>query len=430
MSDPLVDVVVAVHDVRRDVARAARSALDPGIRVTVVCHGLEAHAVRPVLAADPHVAAALETGAVRLIEHQDGVPSPAGPFNAGLDAATGRYVAVLGSDDHLEPGAITAWARCGDARSSAAVLAPLRRADGVRVRNPLVRPFTGKVWPRSGEALDPVRDRLAARSAPLGLVRRSVVEDLDLRFTEGQRTGEDLAFTRRLWFSGLRLDLPRDAPSYVVGADAPERVTLQRRPLAEELTAITALRAEPWLEALPASARRAIAVTVLRVNVLGAVERRARPEDWAAGEPELLRELASSWLELATAAPGGSDALRPFSRADRHVLDAVVGTRAFGDRTRVLGDGTRVLGDGTRVFGDGTRALGDGTRALGDETRALGDGTRALGDGTRAFADEVVEGQRRRAAAGLAETLLTPQVRDSFDREGTLRRYVRDKMWW
>ena len=82
------------------------------------------------------------------------------------------------------------------------------------------------------------------------------------------------------------------------------------------------------------------------------------------------------------------------------------------------------------MFGDGTRALGDGTRALGDETRALGDGTRALGDGTRAFADEVVEGQRRRAAAGLAETLLTPQVRDSFDREGTLRRYVRDKMWW
>src|SRR5699024_6411935 len=105
VNEPEVDVVVAVHTPERRVERAVLSVVltEAPVRVTVVCHGtpLEPIAERlGVLAEDPRV---------RLLPFTDGVPSPAGPFNAGLDAATAPWVSVLGSDDVLEVGAIDSW---------------------------------------------------------------------------------------------------------------------------------------------------------------------------------------------------------------------------------------------------------------------------------------------------------------------------------
>ena len=79
--------------------------------------------------------------------------------------------------------------------------------------------------------LDPVRDRLAYRTAPLGLLKRETVERLGLRFPEGLPTGEDQAFSARLWFEGRGLRYAAGAPRYVVGADAVTRVSTTPRPL-------------------------------------------------------------------------------------------------------------------------------------------------------------------------------------------------------
>lgn len=361
-----VDVVVAVHDVRRRFVRAVRSALGEGtaaprVRVTVVAHRLPAAQVRAPLE-DGGLAPALVEGRVRVLELDDGVPSPTGPFTLGLDSAEGTWVSLLGSDDHLEPGALAAWWRLGEARGSAAVLAPMRLDTGRLVRSPVPRPLAGRLWPA---ALDPVRDRLAPRSAPLGLLRREVVERLGLRLTPGLRTGEDIAFSTRLWFSGERLDLDRRAPAYVIGTDAEERVSTTPRPVTEELAAVRLLRAEPWVEALGPAQRRALAVTVLRVHVLGAVARRAASWPDAESEVPWLASLARDWTAL------GPSALDPLSRSDRRVLDA----------------------------------LGSGPAA-------------------------VLAAARERARAGRAATILPVRLRHALDREGTVRRYLRERMWW
>lgn len=410
---PDVDVVVAVHDERRAFVRAVRSALadgDPGtpragrvtgaaraggssrveVRVSVVAHNLEADVVRARLEAEG-LGGSLADGRVRVLELADGVPSPSGPFTFGLEQAEARYVSIMGSDDHLEPGALAAWFALGEARSSAAVLAPMRLDSGRLVRSPVPRPFAGRFW---AAPLDPVRDRLAPRSAPLGLLRREMVERLGLRLVPGLRTGEDIPFSARLWFSGERLDLDRRAPAYVIGTDAHERVSTSPRPVPEELAAVRILRAAPWVEALGARERRALAVTMLRVHVLGAVTRRVArgtwvlrgrgenptvvpdereadvatgPQDVVVGEVRWLGDLARDWVDLA---PG---ALDPLSRADRLVLDALL---------------------------------------------------------SGADAQGVLAAGQARAAAGRVATILPARWRHVADREGTLRRFVRERMWW
>ena len=375
-----VDVVIAVHSPRRPVARAVRSVLDGAAglaRVTVVCHDVGVATIDAGLDLTPE-----ERCHVRLLGYQDHVRSPAGPFNHGLDNASAELVAVMGSDDRLEPGAVRAWLRTARERGSDVVLAPLRGADGALLRNPLVRPGTGRPGPRGAAPLDPVADRLAYRSAPLGLLRRATVDRLGLRFTEGMATGEDLAFSVPLWFSGARVDMVPSAPAYVIGGDATDRVTEVVRTVAEELAAVDDLLSRVLLdgglaERMRPSQRRALAVKMLRIHVLGALSRRPRREDWRGGDATALRDAARGWLDLAPAA------VHAFARADRDALDAVVG------------------------------AVG---RAAAPDDAAL----------ARAFAAAAT----RRARAGRLATVLPRDLPDVLDPESTLRRYARYRMPW
>src|SRR5690606_4466987 len=187
---------------------------------------------------------------------------------------------------------------------------------------------------------------------------------------------------------------------YGIGADADARGSSAPRPVPEELAAVRILRAAPWVEALGARERRALAVTMLRVHVLGAVTRRVvrgtwvlrgrgenptvvpdeREADVAAGaqdavagpavvvgEVRRLGDLARDWVDLA---PG---ALDPLSRVDRLVLDALL---------------------------------------------------------SGADAQGVLAAGQARAAAGRVATILPARWRHVADREGTLRRFVRERMWW
>jgi hypothetical protein len=302
-----VDVVIAVHDPSRPVERAVRSALSAGAPgstgVIVVAHNTPIDAIVDrlgPLAAHPDVT---------VLPLADGIRSPAGPFNAGLDAAQARYTSVLGSDDELARGSITSWLETARRTGADAVIARLRIAGGGPVPTPPTRVFRGRL-------LDPVADRVSYRSAPLGLV--STARFGDLRFAHGLAVGEDVPYVTRLWFSGARIAYDRRGPAYVIHTGSADRTTVAPRPIAEELAYVPAVLDDPWFDALPPAARSAIAVKFLRIHVFGAVGNRADPALWAPGERVALLDATRRILAA------GDGIERVLSRRDRDLLDAVL----------------------------------------------------------------------------------------------------------
>jgi len=319
--DAVVELVIAVHTDRRPVERAVASVLGGTVpvRVTVVCHHVDPAAVearlagvRTALAGSPH--------SLWLLCFTDGLASPAGPFNHGLDHAQAPFVAIMGSDDVLEPGAIDSWVRLQRATDADMVIPRLRHGalgapgappgPGPAVPTPPARPFRRR-------GLDLTRDRLAYRSAPLGLMRRATVEELGLRMATGLPVGVDTWFVQGLWSGARRIAFDRRGPAYVIGADAGDRVTFAPKPVAAELACVHDAVARPALLALGRSERRALAVKLTRINVFGAVHNRAVEHVWTAADLAGLRDAA---LAAARFAPGYE---RVLSCAERDLLDAL-----------------------------------------------------------------------------------------------------------
>lgn len=302
-----VDLIVAVHRMDRPVGRAVSSILEDApvdTRVIVVCHGLDAADVQQAIPqwCHPHV---------DLVEHHDGIPSPAGPFNAGLARASATYVGVMGSDDFTQPGAVRAWVDIAERTGATAVLARVEYQGGGLVRTPPTRP-----WRSSG--LDAARDRLAYRTAPLGLLRRAVLDRLDLRFDPDLATGEDIGFTTRLWTCGEPVVFARRHPSYVVGTDAEVRVTFTSRQVSAELEGSTRLVSQPWFTELPERYRTAFVVKLIRIHLFSALLVRQDHSQWDSAERAAAAGCARTLVRAAPAA------LRCLSIAERRLLDAVL----------------------------------------------------------------------------------------------------------
>ncbi|MFI7494010.1 glycosyltransferase family 2 protein [Kocuria sp. M4R2S49] len=309
---PLVDVIIPVHTTARPVDRAVGSVVAGGlpvgdrggVHITVVCHNVEAALIRDRLAAQ-------HRPLVELVECFDGTGNPAAPRNLALERSRARYVSFVDSDDTLAPGALAAWTAIADRHGSAAVLPRLVRGGGGVLRTPVPRPF------RRAD-LDPVRDRLAYRTTSLGLLRRAVLAERGLRFQGQYATGEDLGLTARAWFGGGRIDLAPRRAHYVVHDDADGRITTGARPLAEDLAAFTDLLGGSWYAGLTTAQRTAIAVKVVRVQLLGAVHARAAAGAWTGADTGTCRAL------LRLLGPAGGPALEVLPRADRDLLDLVV----------------------------------------------------------------------------------------------------------
>ena len=303
---PTVDVVIAAHDPGRRVDRAVSSVLDgttTAVRVTVVAHGIPATAFHDQLAAQR------DDRRLRVVEFADGVPSPAGPFRHGLDLADGDFVSIMGSDDFLEPGAIDAWAAHAHRHHTDYLIAGLRDQGGAVWRDPLTRPLRRL-------RLDPVRDRLDYRAAPLGLIRRAFLDRIGIGLTEGLATGEDIELGLALVNLDGRVDVAAGQPSYVIGADAPQRVTLLSRAAAAEFEALVLLTGRAWIGRLDRRRRRAIAIKLWRMNVIPAMLLRPDPAHWTHEDLGALGSIAD-WL--ASLSPV---AARSLSRTEAALADA------------------------------------------------------------------------------------------------------------
>lgn len=302
---PEVDVIIAVHQLNRPIKRAVQSALASGapgqVGVIVVGHGLAVSDVWDLLNGCP-------ADLVRVVRHDDGIRSAAGPFNAGLKLASAEFVCVMGSDDMLEPGVVRAWVAQAGRNSIDVVLAPLKFQSGSIIRTPRLRPIRRTI-------LDPVRDRIAYRTAPLGLLRRSTLQRMHLEFTEGLATGEDVSLSLRLWFGNTRIAMGLPGGCYVIGEDAVERVTQHILPLDEEFTAFFGVLQEPWFRTLSARERRSVAIKIARIHILASISRRGVEWEWDGADGRTIQLLL---LELAKSAPGF---MKPFCRADRRILE-------------------------------------------------------------------------------------------------------------
>jgi len=284
--EPAVDVVIAVHSTTRPIRRAVASVVDgtaEPVRVTVVCHNVAVDDIRgnlADLADDPRV---------RLLHLADGIPSPAGPFNLGLDAATAPFTAMLDSDDTLERGAIDSWMAMQRRDRADVVIQRFAFAAGGPVRTPPARPFRTA-------GLDGTRDRLAYRTRQHGLVSRARFGDV--RLTPGLRTGEDVEQGLRLWFSGARISFDRSGPGYLIHVDEDDRTSASPKPVAEDFAFLDAVLDARWFTALPAAQRESIAVKLLRTHVLDAAAARVpagmSPDDAAALSSAVRRILAAS----------------------------------------------------------------------------------------------------------------------------------------
>lgn len=312
MGDPEVDVIVAVHTPTRPVERAVASVLEhtcAAVRVTVVVHNTDPAPIRARLGAfanDPRV---------RVLEHRDGFRTPAGPKNLGLELATGAFAAMLDSDDSLEPGALDAWleaARLPDGLADA-VIAPTSTAGGALQPSP---PIRARMASASVPVLDPIRDRLAYRASPLGLIGRA--RFAHLRFAEGIPTGEDQPVTAELWFTpGSRVVFPILAPRYREHDDQTDRVTGEPRPVREEFRSldVTLAPGTPWSR--DPRARLSLAAKLLRVHFFDAVRNRLGG-DWS---EETRVELAEAARRILAWEPR---AARVLAKADERLLRAIL----------------------------------------------------------------------------------------------------------
>lgn len=309
-----MDVVIAVHTPDRPIERTVASLMASGLptdpaspnrlRVTVVCHNTELAPIRARVAPE-------HRSLVRFVDYTDGIKSPAGPFNHGISLATGTWVSIMGSDDSLEPEALARWVQAAAHDGADVLIAPLAHAQGGPIRTPVVRR-------NRSSALDPIADRLTYRTAPLGLMRLSVVRSLGLVFPTRYATGEDQSFSAKLWFSGVSISYGRGLPRYLVHDDAILRVTSTPRSVTEDLAFATDLVASDWFADLGIDERTSIVTKLIRVHVFGHATLRAEAGTWSEQDAAEMAKVAQL---LLFAAP---QAARPLSLADRTLLDAVI----------------------------------------------------------------------------------------------------------
>jgi hypothetical protein len=323
--EPLVDLIIAVHTPQRRVERAVESVLSgtvAPVRVSVVCHGVD-----PALIAE-RLGALADDPRVRLLPFTDGIPSPTGPFNHGLDAATAAFTAVLGSDDELKPGAIDSWLRVQRKHSADVVIPRVGLEEGPSsLRTPPTRPFRSR-------DLDGAKDRLAYRTQQLGLVSRERFPTL--RLTPGLRTGEDVDYGLKLWFSGARIAFDRQGPSYWGHQDATDRISVSLNSVADEFGFLDTALDREFTSTLSRAAREAIAVKFIRTHLMLTLAARVRAGVVDAADREALAGVARRIVELAPTS------LQIVSRRDarivRAVLAAIPDQRALADDLAVRTD--------------------------------------------------------------------------------------------
>ena len=145
-------------------------------------------------------------GIVKVI-HQPNSGGPAVPSNRALDIATGRYVFFLGADDYLGTEALERLVAAADELDADIVLGRLVGAGGRVVNQQVYRPG-------NADDITLVNSALPWALSNTKLFRRSLIEDLGLRYPEEMRSGSDQPFTMRAVVAARRIAVRADYQFY------------------------------------------------------------------------------------------------------------------------------------------------------------------------------------------------------------------------
>lgn len=128
------------------------------------------------------------------------------PRNVGLDLACGRYVFFLDADDLLAPFALERMVDVADAQGSDVILCKLKGLNGRKVPT--------RMFSRTLMDADLVSSKAIYTLGPYRLVRRSMIERLELRFPEDQKVGEDQPFMAACYLNARKLSILADEDYY------------------------------------------------------------------------------------------------------------------------------------------------------------------------------------------------------------------------
>lgn len=138
--------------------------------------------------------------------HQANSGGPAGPFNRGLDVATGRYVFFMGADDYLGREALERLVAAADEWGSDVVLG---KVVGVHSRH-----IYQDIFARTEPDLDLFDSPLPRSLANTKLFRRELLERHGIRYLEDMRIGSDLPFTLEACYRARRISVLADYEFY------------------------------------------------------------------------------------------------------------------------------------------------------------------------------------------------------------------------
>jgi glycosyltransferase involved in cell wall biosynthesis len=175
--------------------------------------------------------------------HQANSGGPAGPCNRALEAATGRYVFFVGSDDHLGPDALRRLVAAAEAYGSDVVLG---KVVGVNSRH-----IYQDIFARDEPDLDLFDSPLPRSLANTKLFRRELLERHAIRYPEDMRIGSDLPFTLEACYRARRISVLADYDYYfAVRRFSATNITYRSRHLerlrtAEAIVAFVAKLIEP-----------------------------------------------------------------------------------------------------------------------------------------------------------------------------------------
>lgn len=335
----------------RPAAEADHAAARPVLEVVVV-DDASTDATPQVcaeLAADPRV---------RVLRRSANSGGCSAPRNDGMEAARGRWVMFLDSDDVLPPGAVAALVGAGEA-SHADVASGL--CQRVYLDSGAVRPWCPELYSRprilAGIDDEPTlwRDSLSTNKA----YRRTFLEHHRLRFPLGMHF-EDLVFSARVYLAASRIALVPD-PVYrwlVAGEDVPAvSISMRRHSLDSLRDRVRAheLIDEALATARPADARLRAAKDAKFVESdlrLYLDDLWRRDDDYRSGFLELLQPYLrsvpdSSWRlmtplprEAAAAVRAGDldaaqDVVERLRRADRRSLTCLARLDTIDERRPV-----------------------------------------------------------------------------------------------
>lgn len=144
-------------------------------------------------------------GTVKVI-HQENSGGPAAPSNRALEAATGRFVYFIGSDDYLGEEALERMVACADQYGSDVVIGKMVGTNGRYVRQAMYK--------KNDPDVSLYGSDLPFTLANTKLFRRELVERHKLRFPEDLPVGSDQPFTIEACVRASRISVLGDYTYY------------------------------------------------------------------------------------------------------------------------------------------------------------------------------------------------------------------------